>query len=105
MRGLVLVRVGGSGMAGDLCSPKSARLVLQFLSPRVKVPQEPKCLLAKENTLELRCLGVEPPPSKYPQHHQNAVIQLHVFLAYAALAVFSSWLAVASAFKGFLLLG
>lgn len=49
----------------------------KFYSPRVKLPLEPKCLLAKENSLELRYLEARSPPLKYPRHHQNAVMQLH----------------------------
>lgn len=47
----------------------------------VKLPLKPKCLLAKESSLELRYLEARSPPLKYPRHHQNAVMQLHVFLA------------------------
>lgn len=80
---VVLMIVGGSGMTGYiyLYSSNWARLVLQFYSPRVKFPLELKYLLAKENSLELRYLEARSSPLKYLRHHQNAVMQLHVFLA------------------------
>lgn len=81
-----------AGSLPHLHSALLARPVLQFFSLRMKHPQKPKYYLAKKNALELQYRGKRPPPSKYPQHHQNAVIQLHVFLAFAALAVFSSLL-------------